>query len=71
VHQGHHHGLLFASGDDEDGPGGACVVRGPAGGQWLACHAWTAGAIGYETSGTRSLRFAILAWRNGRPLIPR
>jgi hypothetical protein len=30
----------------QDGPGGACVVKGPAGDQWLAYHAWTAGAIG-------------------------
>jgi hypothetical protein len=31
------------------GPGGACVITGPAGDMWLAHHAWTPGAIGYRS----------------------
>jgi hypothetical protein len=52
---------LLASGGDQAGPGGACVVTGSAGDQWLAYHAWTPSAIGYDNDGSRSLRFASLA----------
>jgi beta-xylosidase len=61
---------LLASAGDEAGPGGACVVRGP-GDLWLAYHAWTPGAIGYDSGGTRSLRFASLGWSGGRPVVGR
>jgi beta-xylosidase len=65
-------GPLLASGGDEAGPGGACVVTGPAGDQWLAYHAWTAGAVGYgQSGGVRSLRFAALTWNGAEPVIAR
>jgi beta-xylosidase len=64
-------GPLLASGGDQAGPGGACLVTGPAGDQWLAYHAWTPGAIGYDHGGTRSLRFASLESPDGRPVVIR
>jgi beta-xylosidase len=62
---------LFASAGDEAGPGGACVITGPAGDHWLAYHAWTSGAVGYGHGGARSLRFARLALVDGRPVMTR
>jgi beta-xylosidase len=63
---------LLATAGDEAGPGGACVVTGPAGDHWLAYHAWTAGAVGYEPSGgVRSLRFASLTWSGTQPVVAR
>jgi beta-xylosidase len=62
---------LLASSGDQAGPGGATVVPGPAGDHWLAYHAWTTGVIGYINGGTRSLRFAALAWSDTQPLITR
>jgi Glycosyl hydrolases family 43 len=64
-------GPLLGSAGDEAGPGGASVVTGSPGGPWLAYHAWDPRAIGYENGGARSLRFASLAWRDGRPVITR
>lgn len=51
---------LLATTDDQAGPGGASEVAGPAGDRWLAYHAWTAGAVGYDSGGSRTLRFASL-----------
>jgi beta-xylosidase len=62
-------GPLLASGGDQAGPGGVCMVEGPAGDQWLAYLAWSPGAVGYASGGTRSLRFAAWAWRDGQPVI--
>jgi beta-xylosidase len=62
---------LLASGGDQAGPGGASVVAGPAGDRWLAYHAWTTGAVGYDNGGTRSLRVASLAAPDGRPAVGR
>ena len=62
---------LLASAGDQAGPGGACVFTGPAGHQWLAYHAWTPAAIGYDSGGTRSLRFASLTWPKGQPAVAR
>jgi beta-xylosidase len=62
---------LLESAGDQAGPGGACLVTGPAGDQWLAYHAWTPGAIGYDASGARTLRFAALTWRVGQPVVSR
>jgi hypothetical protein len=62
---------LLPSTGDQAGPGGACVVTGPAGDQWLAYHAWTPGAVGYDNGGTRSLRFASLTWPKGQPAVAR
>jgi beta-xylosidase len=62
---------LLASGGDQAGPGGATVVTGPAGDHWLAYHAWTASAVGYDSGGTRSLRFAALAWSATQPVLKR
>jgi beta-xylosidase len=62
---------LLASAGNEAGPGGACVVRGPSGDPWLAYHAWTPGAIGYDNGGTRSLRFASLGRSGDRPVVGR
>jgi beta-xylosidase len=62
---------LVASGGDQAGPGGATVVTGPASDQWLAYHAWAAGTIGYNSGGTRSLRFAALTWSATRPVLTR
>jgi beta-xylosidase len=62
---------LHASSGDQAGPGGASVVTGPAGDQWLAYHAWTTGVIGYRHGGARSLHFTPLTWRNGQPVAGR
>jgi hypothetical protein len=62
---------LLASTGNEAGPGGASLVSGPAGDQWLGYHAWTPDAIGYDNGGTRSLRFATWTWRNDQPIITR
>jgi hypothetical protein len=62
---------LLASGGDQAGPGGACVVTGSAGDQWPAYHAWTPSAIGYDNDGNRSLRFASLALPDGQPAVRR
>jgi hypothetical protein len=62
---------LFASAGDQAGPGRATIVTGAAGDDWLAYHAWTAGAVGYNNGGTRSLRFAALTWSNAQPVITR
>jgi Glycosyl hydrolases family 43 len=51
---------LHTSDSQVAGPGGACVITGPAGDMWLAHHAWTPGAIGYRSGGARSLHFAAL-----------
>jgi beta-xylosidase len=56
---------LLASGDGQAGPGGATVITGPAGDQWLAYHAWAPKAIGYANGGTRCLHFASLTWPDG------
>lgn len=62
---------LLASAGDEAGPGGASVVTGPAGDQWLAYHAWMPEAVGYDHGGARSLRFASLTWVDGQPAVAR
>lgn len=62
---------LFGSGSGEAGPGGASVVSGPAGDQWLAYHAWTAGRVGYDQGGVRALHFARLVWHHGLPEVAR
>jgi beta-xylosidase len=62
---------LLASNGDQAGPGGATIVRGPAGDQWLAYHAWNLGAVGYNSGGTRSLRFAALTWSGTQPVVKR
>jgi hypothetical protein len=53
---------ILASTGDEAGTGGASLVTGPVGEHWLAYHAWTPGAVGYDNGGARSLRFASLTW---------
>jgi beta-xylosidase len=62
---------LLASGGDQAGPGGATMITGPAGDQWLAYHAWTPGAVGYSSGGVRSLRFAALGWSAAQPVLKR
>ena len=62
---------LLASGGDQAGPGGATVVTGPAGDHWLAYHGWTPGAVGYNSGGVRSLRFAAIAWSGTQPVVER
>jgi beta-xylosidase len=57
---------LHTSDSGVAGPGGACVITGPAGDMWLAHHAWTAGAVGYPSGGSRSLHFAALRWDGSR-----
>jgi beta-xylosidase len=57
---------LHASDSEVAGPGGACVIAGPAGDMWLAHHAWTPGVIGYRSRGARSLHFAALRWDGSR-----
>jgi hypothetical protein len=57
---------LHPSDGEVAGPGGACVIAGPAGDMWLAHHAWTPGAIGYQASGARSLHFTALRWDGSR-----
>jgi hypothetical protein len=64
-------GPLLASTGDAAGPDGACVVNGPTGDQWLAYHAWTPGAVGYDAGGARSLRFASLVWSGPWPVVGR
>jgi hypothetical protein len=60
---------LHATGGGVAGPGGACVVAGPAGDLWLAHHGWTPGAIGYGAGGARSLHFAPLRWDGTRLVV--
>jgi beta-xylosidase len=62
---------LLASTGNQAGPGGACVITGPAGDHWLAYHAWNPAAIGYDNDGTRSLHFASLTWPNNQPIVGR
>jgi beta-xylosidase len=62
---------LHASAGDQAGPGGACLIKGPAGDHWLAYHAWNPGAIGYTNGGSRSLHFAPLVWPNNQPIVGR
>jgi Glycosyl hydrolases family 43 len=62
---------LLASSGDQAGPGGATVVRRPAGDHWLAYHAWTPGAVGYNNAGSRSLHFASVTWSHGQPVVAR
>lgn len=57
---------LHTSDSEVAGPGGACMITGPAGDMWLAHHAWTPGAIGYQASGARSLHFTALRWDESR-----
>ncbi len=64
-------GPLVASAGSEAGPGGACVVVGPAGDRWLAYHSWASHAVGYDAGGVRSLRFASLTWRGDEPVVTR
>jgi beta-xylosidase len=61
---------LLASAGDQAGPGGACLITGPADDHWLVYHAWNPGAIGYTNGGTRSLHFAPLTWPN-QPIVGR
>jgi beta-xylosidase len=53
---------LHSSDSGVAGPGGACVIIGPAGDMWLVYHAWTPDRIGYRAGGARSLHFAALRW---------
>ncbi|HZA85504.1 MAG TPA: glycoside hydrolase family 43 protein [Acidimicrobiales bacterium] len=62
---------LLASTADEAGTGGASVVPGPAGDHWLAYHAWTPGAIGYDNGGARSVRFGSLTWDANQLVVAR
>jgi hypothetical protein len=62
---------LLAGGGDQAGTGGATVITGPAGDQWLAYHAWTPGAVGYNNGGSRSLRFAAVTRSDTQPVIAR
>jgi beta-xylosidase len=62
---------ILASTGDEAGTGGASVVTDPAGDHWLAYHAWTSGAIGYDNGGARSVRFASLTWDANQLMVAR
>jgi hypothetical protein len=55
-------GPVHATHGDQAGPGGASVVAGPAGDQWVTYHAWTAGRVGYGGGGLRSVHFAPITW---------
>jgi hypothetical protein len=66
-----HHRRTTARQHRRSSPGGACVVNGPTGDQWLAYHAWTPGAVGDDAGGVRSLRFASLVWSSPRPVVGR
>jgi beta-xylosidase len=62
---------LLASAGAEAGTGGATVLTGPAGDVWLAYHAWTPGAIGYDHGGARSVRFASITWNGDQVAVAR
>ena len=62
---------LLATTGDQAGPGGASAVTGPAGDRWLAYHAWTPGAVDYDSGGSRTLRVASLTWAKGQPVVTR
>jgi beta-xylosidase len=62
---------LLGSGGEQAGTGGATVITGPAGDQWLAYHAWNPDAVGYNNGGARSLRFAALGWFAAQPVLKR
>jgi beta-xylosidase len=57
---------LHRSDGEVAGPGGACVITGPAADMWLAHHGWTPGAVGYAAGGARSLHFRSLQWDGTR-----
>jgi beta-xylosidase len=59
-------GPLHGTGADVAGPGGACVIVGPAGDMWLVHHGWAPGAVGYAAGGARSVRFASVTWDGAR-----
>jgi beta-xylosidase len=62
---------LHSSNRNIAGPGGACLIAGPAGDLWFAHHAWTPGAIGYRAGGARSLHFTPLHWDGTRLTVQR
>ncbi|MPY66586.1 family 43 glycosylhydrolase [Deinococcus sp. SDU3-2] len=47
------------------GPGGQGIITDGKGNPWLYYHAWTAGQVGYENGGQRSMRIDALTWKNG------
>lgn len=61
----------LASTGDEAGTGGASVMTGPDGDQWLAYHAWKPRTVGYDTGGARTLHFASLDWRSNELVVTR
>lgn len=69
--------ILHASFDDlradpalvAAGPGHQSIVEGPAGGLWMAYHAWNRTAIGYERGGDRTMWLDELRFTDGRPVV--
>lgn len=51
------------------GPGGAEVFRGRDGTLYLAYHAWSAGAVGYQANGARTLRIGELDLTGSKPAL--
>ena len=64
-------GPWMATGDQAAGPGGQEFFTDTDGALWMACHAWTPGAVGYAAGGARSLRVTGIGFEGGRPRIQR
>jgi beta-xylosidase len=62
---------VLASAHDEAGTGGASVMAGPAGDDWLVYHAWSPDAVGYDNGGARRVCFAAITWTGGELVVDR
>lgn len=60
---------ILASTSAVAGPGGSCAFTDSAGGWWIAYHAWTPNAIGYDAGGLRTLRIDRLRFVAGLAVV--
>ena len=51
------------------GPGGETIIADAKGQDWMAYHAWRAGAVGYDVGGERQLWLDRLSWPHGKPVV--
>jgi beta-xylosidase len=62
-------GPWVEAGGQAAGPGGQEFFTDADDGLWMAYHAWTPGAVGYDAGGKRSLHLARVEFVNDRPAI--
>ncbi len=62
-------GPWFVSGAAAAGPGGQEFFTDTGGQLWMAYHAWTPSAVGYQLGGARSLRMAKVGLAGRRPVV--